>query len=96
MRQDDLGGCVVWAADDRCLVCALFRDRVQFCSGLVDLVVCIGHHGGGGHRFALAGERFIGLFPSTSRRCAIGVSNSGLVVRVKTVAAKPLMVAAGS
>ena len=39
----------------------LFRDGVQFCSGLVDLVVCVGRHGGGGHRFALAGERFVGL-----------------------------------
>ena len=31
----------------------LFRDRVQFCSGLVDLVVRIGRHGGGGHLLAL-------------------------------------------
>ena len=38
----------------------LFRDGVQFCSGLVDLVVCVRHDGGGGHRFTLAGERFIG------------------------------------
>src|SRR6185437_15003520 len=34
-----------------------FRDGVQFCSGLVDLVVCVRHPGGGGHRLALAGER---------------------------------------
>jgi hypothetical protein len=40
------------------LICHLFRDRIQFCSGLVDLVVCVGGHGGGGHRLALAGERF--------------------------------------
>jgi hypothetical protein len=33
----------------------------QFCSGLVDLVVGVGHHGGGGHRLTLAGERFVGL-----------------------------------
>src|SRR5215472_424307 len=33
----------------------------EFCSGLVDLVVGVGHHGGGGHRLALAGERFVGL-----------------------------------
>ena len=33
----------------------------EFCSGLVDLVVCVGHHRGGGHRLALAGERFVGL-----------------------------------
>jgi hypothetical protein len=32
------------------------RRVVQFCSGLVDLVVCVSRHGGGGHRFALAGE----------------------------------------
>ena len=38
----------------------LFRGSVQFCSGLVDLVVCVGHHGGGGHRLTLAGERFVG------------------------------------
>jgi hypothetical protein len=39
----------------------LFRDRVQFCSGLVDLVVCVGRHRGGGHRLTLAGERFVSL-----------------------------------
>jgi hypothetical protein len=33
----------------------------EFCSGLVDLVVGVGRHGGGGHRLTLAGERFIGL-----------------------------------
>ena len=33
----------------------------EFCSGLVDLVVCVGHHFGGGHRLTLAGERFVGL-----------------------------------
>jgi hypothetical protein len=43
----------------------LFRDGVQFCSGLVDLVVGVRHHGGGGHRLALAGERFV--FVSTDR-----------------------------
>ena len=41
--------------------CGLFRDSVQFCSCLVDLVVCVGRHGGGGHRLTLAGERFVGL-----------------------------------
>ena len=30
-------------------------------AGLVDLVVCVGRHFGGGHRFALAGERFVDL-----------------------------------
>jgi hypothetical protein len=33
----------------------------EFCSGLVDLVICVLHHLGGGHRLALAGERFVGL-----------------------------------
>ena len=33
----------------------------EFCSGLVDLVVGVRHHPGGGHRLALAGERFVGL-----------------------------------
>ena len=33
----------------------------EFCSGLVDLVVGVGRHGGGRHRLTLAGKRFIGL-----------------------------------
>jgi hypothetical protein len=33
----------------------------EFCSGLVDLVVGVGCHRGGGHRFTLSGERFVGL-----------------------------------
>ena len=32
----------------------------EFCSCLVDLVVGVGHHRGGGHRLALVGERFVG------------------------------------
>jgi hypothetical protein len=32
----------------------------EFCSGLVDLVVCVRRHRGGGDRLALAGERFVG------------------------------------
>ena len=43
------------------LINGLSRDGVQLCSGLVDLVVCVGRHRGGGHRLALAGERFVGL-----------------------------------
>ncbi len=43
------------------LVCRLFRDRVQLRSGLVDLVVGVRSHGGGGHRFTLPCERFVGL-----------------------------------
>src|SRR5262245_57472535 len=37
----------------------LFRDSVQFCSGLVDLVICVGHHLCGGHRPTRAGQRFV-------------------------------------
>jgi hypothetical protein len=40
----------------------LFRVCVQFCSGLVDLVVCVRRHGGGGHFRTLAGERSVSLF----------------------------------
>ncbi len=50
-----------WAAGLGRLECGLFRDSIQFCSGLVDLVACVGHNLGGGHRLALAGERFVGL-----------------------------------
>src|SRR6516225_2580560 len=39
----------------------LFRGDFQFCSCLVDLVVRVSHHLGGGHRLTLAGERFVGL-----------------------------------
>ena len=45
---------------DGCLI-RVSRDSVQFCSGLVDLVICVGRHGGGGHCLALAGKRFVGL-----------------------------------
>ena len=43
------------------LACRLFRDGLQFCSGLVDLVVCVGRHGGGGHRLTVPGEQFVGV-----------------------------------
>jgi hypothetical protein len=39
----------------------LFRDGVQFCSGLVDLVVGVGHRGDRGHRLTLVGEGFVGI-----------------------------------
>ena len=42
------------------LTCRLFRDSVQFRSGLVDLVEGVGCHRGGSHAFALAGELFVG------------------------------------
>ncbi|HEY2501470.1 MAG TPA: hypothetical protein VGI68_08625 [Mycobacterium sp.] len=49
--------------------------RVQFCSGLVDLVVCVCHHGGGGHRRTLAGEQFVGRL--TEQIAKVG-ANSGI------------------
>ena len=36
-------------------------DSVQCRSGLVDLVVGVGRHCGGGHRLALVGQRFVDL-----------------------------------
>ena len=38
-----------------------FETVFQFCSDLVDLIVCVGRHRGGGHRFSLARKRFVGL-----------------------------------
>ena len=35
--------------------------RPESCSGLVDLVVCVGRHLGGGNRLAFMGERFMRL-----------------------------------
>jgi len=46
----------------------------EFCSGLVDLVVGVCHHRGGGHRLTLAGERFIGrLTEDIAQVCDRGV-----------------------
>ena len=49
----------------------------EFCSGLVDLVVCVGRHFGGGHRLALAGERFVGLVAEDVAQVCDGVVNLG-------------------
>jgi hypothetical protein len=62
---------------------ALGRDRFQFCSGLVDLVVCVGRHLGGGHRLTLVGERFVGLVAETSQRSVIAVVILGITVSVR-------------
>ena len=74
----------------------LFRDRVQFCSGLVDLVVCVGRHGGGGHRLALAGERFVGLVAEDIAQVGDRGVDLGDAAAVRGLRAKPAMVAAGS
>ena len=59
-RHDDLTNLRRATYDPVVAYLGLFRDRVQFCSGLVDLVVCVRRHGGGCHRLTLARERFIG------------------------------------
>ena len=48
------------APSSRGMCAAVCSVEIDFCSGLVDLVVRVGHHGGSGHRLALAGERFAG------------------------------------
>ena len=49
----------------------------EFCSGLVDLVVCVGHHGGGGHRLTLAGKRFVGLVAENVAKLVRGMAEKG-------------------
>src|ERR1700758_5285696 len=61
LHDGSLAATVIPAQSFDSLISCLFRDGVQFCSGLVDLVVGVRRHGGGGHRLTLAGERFVGL-----------------------------------
>src|SRR5262249_46243767 len=49
----------------------------EFCSGLVDLIAGVGHHGGGGHRFTLAGQRFVGLVAEDTGGGGDGGGDSG-------------------
>ena len=82
---------------DACRRCALFRDCVQFCSGLVDLVVCVRHHFGGGHRLTLAGERFVGLVAEDIAQVGDrGAEFRGPATAVRGLSAKPAMMAAAS
>ena len=73
-----------------------FETVVQFCSGLVDLVVCVGRHFGGGHRLALAGERFVGLVAEDLAQVGDRGDDFGDRPAVTGLSAKPAMVAAGS
>ena len=68
---------------------------VQFYSGLVDLVVCIGRHFGGGHHLTLVGKRVVIRSPRTSRRWATVKVSSGMPA-MNGLRAKPTMVADGS
>ena len=68
----------------------------EFCSGLVDLVVCVGYHGGGGHRLALAGKRFVGLVAEDVAEVRDRGVDLGQGRAVNGSTANPAMVAAGS
>ena len=95
MRHHDQDSLAISRITLGCRICGLFRDGVQFCSGLVDLVVGVGHHGGGGHRLALVGERFVGLVAEHFAQ----VGDRGVDLGdelVSGVRAKPAMVAADS
>jgi hypothetical protein len=61
MRHHDQDSLAISRITLGCRICGLFRDRIQLCSGLVDLVVCVGHHRGRRHSLALAGQWFVGL-----------------------------------
>jgi hypothetical protein len=65
-------------------------------SGLVDLVVGVGRHGGGGHRLTLAGERFIGLVAEDVAQVGDPGVDVGDRSAVRGSNPKPAMVAAGS
>ena len=96
MRRHDLGRLCRYRITLRCLETGLFQDSVQFCSGLVDLVVCVGHHGGGGHRLAAAGERFVGLVAEDFAEVSDRGAGLGERQRLRGLSANPAMVAAGS
>jgi hypothetical protein len=61
----------------------------EFCSGLVDLVVCVGHHGGRRHRLALSGEGFVGLVAEHVAE-VVGAVTAALVVIAGSRRAKPM------
>jgi len=67
----------------------------QFCSGLVDLVVGVRRHGGGGHRLTLAGERFVGLVAEDITEVGDRGADFGVRRRVRGLSANPAMEAAG-
>jgi len=67
----------------------------EFCSGLVDLVVGVRHHRGGGHHLALAGERFVGLVAEDVAEVGDRGGEFGKTRSVMAPTANPAMVAAG-
>jgi hypothetical protein len=72
-----------------------FATFFQFCSGLVDLVVGVGHHGGGSHCLALAGERFVGLVAEDITEAGDRGADFGCAAAVRGLNANPAMEAAG-
>jgi hypothetical protein len=64
--------------------------------GLVDLVVGVGHHLGGGHRLALVGERFVGRLTEDVAQVGDRGGDFGKALCRKGLMANPAMVAAGS
>jgi hypothetical protein len=67
----------------------------EFCSGLVDLVVCVRHHGGG-HRLTLAGERFVGRLTEDLTQVGDRGAELGDPTAARGLRANPAIVAAGS
>ena len=68
----------------------------EFCSGLVDLVVCIRRHRRRGHFRALPGERFVSLLAEDMAEVRNRGIDIGMDAAVRGLKAKPEMVAAVS
>ena len=77
------------------LISRRFRDCAQLCSGLVDLVLCVGCHGSGAHHFACTGERFVGRVAEDIAQVGDRGADSGTAAG-RGLSANPAMVAAGS
>jgi hypothetical protein len=60
------------------------------------LVVCVGRHGGGGHRLTIAGERFVGLVAEDFAEVGDRGGDFGDPAAAMGLSAKPAMVVAGS
>ena len=75
---------------------SISRRHSVLCSGLVDLVVGVGHHRGGGHRLTLAGERFVGLVAEDFAEVGDRRVDWERAAAVRGLTAKPAIVAAGS
>jgi hypothetical protein len=61
MRHRDQDSLAISRITLGCRICGLFRDTLQFRSGLVDLIVGVRHHLCGSHSFAPSSESFVRL-----------------------------------